>query len=64
MPIGRSGSRPPGSGRGPVRVGPGRAGAALDHRRLKDADLTEKMAFFEAYGAVGGNAAVERLAGC
>jgi HEAT repeat protein len=36
-------------------------GAALDERRLKDADLTEKMAFYEAYGAVGGNAAVERL---
>jgi HEAT repeat protein len=36
-------------------------GAALDDRRLKDADLTEKMAFYEAYGAVGGNVAVERL---
>jgi HEAT repeat protein len=35
--------------------------AALDERRMKDADLTEKMAFYEAYGAVGGNAAVERL---
>jgi hypothetical protein len=35
--------------------------AALDDRRLKDADLTEKMVFYEAYGAVGGAAAVERL---
>jgi hypothetical protein len=35
--------------------------AALDDRRLKDADLTEKMAFYEAYGAVGGAAAVDRL---
>jgi HEAT repeat protein len=35
--------------------------AALDDRRMKDADLTEKMAFYEAYGALGGNAAVERL---
>lgn len=34
----------------------------LEDRRLKGADLTEKMAFYEAYGAVGGNAAVERLA--
>jgi hypothetical protein len=33
----------------------------IDGRRIKDADLTEKMAFFEAYGAVGGNTAVERL---
>jgi hypothetical protein len=36
--------------------------AAVADRHMKDADLTEKMAFFEAYGAVGGNAAVERLA--
>jgi hypothetical protein len=35
--------------------------AALDDRRLRDADLTEKMAFYEAFGAVGGAAAVERL---
>jgi HEAT repeat protein len=35
--------------------------AALDARRMKDADLTEKMAFYEAYGAVGGNGAIERL---
>ncbi|MBW3554434.1 MAG: HEAT repeat domain-containing protein [Gemmatimonadetes bacterium] len=34
----------------------------LDDRRLKGADLTEKMAFYEAYGAVGGSAAVEHLA--
>lgn len=38
-----------------------RLAECLDSRRLKDADLTEKMAFYEAYGAVGGNAAVERL---
>jgi hypothetical protein len=36
--------------------------AAIEDRRLKDADLTEKMTFFEAFGAVGGNAAVDRLA--
>lgn len=35
----------------------------IDGKRLKDADLTEKMAFFEAYGAVGGNTAVRRLEG-
>ena len=35
--------------------------ASLDDRRLKDADLTEKMAFYEAYGAIGGAAAVERF---
>lgn len=34
---------------------------AIDGKRMKDADLTERMAFFETYGAVGGNAAVERL---
>ena len=37
--------------------------AVLDDRRLRDADLTEKMAFYEAYGAVGGGEAVERLDG-
>jgi hypothetical protein len=36
---------------------------AVAERRLKDADLTEKMAFYEAYGAVGGNAAAEYLDG-
>ncbi|MFO7895000.1 MAG: HEAT repeat domain-containing protein [Longimicrobiales bacterium] len=30
-------------------------------KRIRDADLTEKMAFFEAYGAIGGNAAVGEL---
>ncbi len=34
---------------------------ALGGRRLRDADLTEKLAFFEAYGAVGGSVAAERL---
>ncbi len=33
----------------------------IDGKRVRDADLTEKMAFFEAYGAIGGNTAVERL---
>lgn len=35
--------------------------AAIEDRRLKDADLTEKMTFYEAYGAVGGTAAVDHL---
>lgn len=35
--------------------------SALEARRMKEADLTEKMAFYEAYGAVGGSAAVEHL---
>lgn len=35
--------------------------AALDGKRLKESDLTEKMTFYEAYGAVGGAAAVERF---
>ena len=30
-------------------------------KRIKGADLTEKMAFFEAYGAIGGSTAVEEL---
>lgn len=33
----------------------------INGKRIKDADLTEKMAFFEAYGAIGGNAAVAEL---
>jgi hypothetical protein len=33
----------------------------VESKRLRNADLTEKMAFFEAYGALGGTAAVERL---
>ncbi|MEJ2502133.1 MAG: HEAT repeat domain-containing protein [Gemmatimonadota bacterium] len=33
----------------------------IEGRRIRDADLTEKMAFFGAYGALGGQAAVERL---
>lgn len=33
----------------------------IEGKALKDADLTEKMAFYEAYGAVGGTAAVEKL---
>jgi HEAT repeat protein len=35
--------------------------AAVAGGRMKGADLTERMAFFEAYGAVGGPAAVTRL---
>ena len=38
-----------------------RVAACIDSRRMKDADLTEKMAFYETYGAIGGNAAVEKL---
>ena len=33
----------------------------IDGKRIRDADLTEKMAVFEAYGAIGGTTAVERL---
>lgn len=33
----------------------------IQGKRIKDADLTEKMAFFETYGAIGGNAAVAEL---
>ena len=52
------------------RVGAARAYAARPHRpaaarleaavkgKVRDADLTERMAFFEAYGAVAGDAAV------
>lgn len=36
--------------------------AAIDGRTLRNADLTEKMAFFEAYGAMAGPAGVPRLA--
>ena len=35
--------------------------AAVDGKALRTADLTEKMAFFEAYGAMAGAAGVERL---
>ena len=38
-----------------------RFAAIVDDNRLKDADLTEKMAFFEAYGGLGGSGAVERF---
>lgn len=34
----------------------------LDSRRLAEADLTERIAFYEAYGSVVGAAGVERLA--
>jgi hypothetical protein len=53
-----------------VRVGAARAYATTPHRpaaarleaavkgKVKDADLTERMAFFEAYGAVAGDAGI------
>lgn len=37
--------------------------AALNGRRLQDADLTEKMAFFESFGAMCGEAGVTLLDG-
>jgi hypothetical protein len=40
----------------------GRVEAAVDGKALRGADLTEKMAFFEAYGLLVGGAGVERLA--
>lgn len=36
---------------------------AVDGKALREADLTEKMAFFEAYGVLVGAPGVERLAG-
>jgi len=39
----------------------GKVEAAIQGRALRDADLTEKMAFFEAYGALAGAAGVEPL---
>ena len=41
----------------------GRIEAAVDGKALREADLTEKMAFFEAYGVLVGGAGVERLSG-
>ena len=41
----------------------GRIEAAVDGKALREADLTEKMAFFEAYGLLVGGAGVERLSG-
>jgi HEAT repeat protein len=41
----------------------GRLEAAVDSKALRTADLTEKMAFFEAYGLLAGAPGVERLAG-
>jgi hypothetical protein len=41
----------------------GRVEAAVDGKALRQADLTEKMAFFEAYGVLAGAAGVERLSG-
>lgn len=39
----------------------GRMEAAVDGKALREADLTEKMAFFEAYGVLVGRAGVKRL---
>jgi HEAT repeat protein len=39
----------------------GKVEAAIQGRALRDADLTEKMAFFEAYGGLAGAAGVEPL---
>lgn len=39
----------------------GRIESAIDGKALRDADLTEKMAFFEAYGLIGGADAVATL---
>lgn len=41
----------------------GRIEAAVDGKALRQADLTEKMAFFEGYGVLVGGAGVERLSG-
>jgi hypothetical protein len=41
----------------------GRIEAAVEGKALRGADLTEKMAFFEAYGLLVGAVGVERLAG-
>jgi hypothetical protein len=48
---------------GAVRFASARAAfeKVIDGRRIRDADLTEKMAFFEAYGGLGGQAAVDKL---
>jgi len=40
-----------------------RVEAVVQGKGLRDMDLTEKRAFFEAYGAIGGAAAVKTLAG-
>jgi hypothetical protein len=40
-----------------------RVEAAVEGKALRQADLTEKMAFFEAYGVLAGAAGVERLSG-
>ncbi len=50
-------------GLGTLRYAPARASLekALDGKTLRDADLTEKLAFFEAYADLGGAEAVARL---
>ena len=40
-----------------------RVRAAIESKHLREADLTEKMAFFEAYGALCGDAGIELLDG-
>jgi HEAT repeat protein len=46
-----------------IRYAPARAKleAALDGKRLREADLTERIAFFEAYGAIAGEGGVGLL---
>ena len=41
------------------RAGLGRVETAVKGRAIREADLTEKMAFFEAYGALAGDGGVE-----
>lgn len=50
-------------GLGAVRFASARSALeeVIDGKRIRDADLTEKMAIFEAYGALGGRSAVQRL---
>jgi HEAT repeat protein len=50
-------------GLGALRFAPARSrfAALMQGRTLREADLTERIAFFEAYGAVGGAEAVDLL---
>ncbi|HET6762950.1 MAG TPA: HEAT repeat domain-containing protein, partial [Longimicrobiaceae bacterium] len=50
-------------GLGAIRFSPARARleAALDSKRLREAELTERITFFEAYGALAGEAGVAVL---
>jgi hypothetical protein len=50
-------------GLGAIRFSPAKATleAALDSKRLREAELTERIAFFESYGALAADAAVPLL---